>query len=198
MPHHVPAPPGPWEKHRMALDRVTERLERIAGALEEKGIPYALVGGQAVAMWVATKDPAAVRTTKDVDILLRREDLPQARAAALAVRLDYFEVMGVGMFLERDDPNPRAGVHLIWAGEKVRPENAVPAPSIDQRQALEPGKQVVALPALVQMKLLSNRDQDRVHLRDLIDVGLVGRELLKGLPSELVARLDALLTESGR
>src|SRR3954447_19607998 len=66
----------------MALDDITDRLQRIARALEEAGVAYALVGGQAVALWVATKDPAAVRTTKDVDVLLRREDLPQARAAA--------------------------------------------------------------------------------------------------------------------
>src|SRR5207253_6650205 len=106
---------GLWERYRMALDEVTERLERITRALGEAGVAYALVGGQAVALWVATKDPAAVRTTKDVDILLRREDLPSARAAALQIGLDYFEVIGVGMFLERGDPNPRQGVHLIWA-----------------------------------------------------------------------------------
>src|SRR5437588_10527211 len=101
----------------MALDEVTERLQRIARALEEAGVPFALVGGQAVALWVATRDPAAVRTTKDVDILLQREDLPRARAAALKIDLDYFEVVDVGMFLERADPNPRHGVHLIWSGE---------------------------------------------------------------------------------
>jgi hypothetical protein len=189
---------SPWERYRMALDRVTERLRRITAALEEAGVPYALVGGQAVALWVATRDPAAVRTTKDVDILLRRDDLPRARAAALAANMDYFEVVGVGMFLERDDPNPRQAVHLVWAGEKVRPEYPLPAPSIDQRQALEPGTQVVSLPALVLMKLLSNRDQDRLHLRDLIEVGLVTRDFLKDLPREMVERLDALLTESGR
>jgi hypothetical protein len=149
-------------------------------------------------MWVATKDPAAVRTTKDVDVMIRREDLPRARAAALTVDLDYFEVMGVGMFLERTNPNPREAVHLLWAGEKVRPEYPLPSPAIDERQALDPGKQVVALPGLVRMKLMSNRDQDRVHLRDLIDVGLVGRELLKELPPELAERLDALLMEAGR
>ena len=44
---------------------------------------------------VTSGDPAAVRTIKDVDILLRRDDLPRARAAAAAVALDYFEVMGV-------------------------------------------------------------------------------------------------------
>jgi hypothetical protein len=187
-----------WEKYVMALDEVTNRLERMASALESGGVPFALVGGQAVALWVATKDPAAVRTTKDVDVLLRREDLPQARAAVLAVDLEYFEVMGVGMFLERTNPNPRQAVHLIWAGEKVRPEYPLPSPTIDERQELAPGKPVVSLSGLVRMKLLANRDQDRVHLRDLIEVGLVTRELLPNSPPELASRLDALLTELGR
>src|SRR3954451_10216478 len=92
----IPAPaspsPGIWERYQMALNEVTDRLNRIAHSLENAKVSFALVGGQAVALWVATKDPAAVRTTKDVDILLRREDLPQARAAATAVALDYFEV----------------------------------------------------------------------------------------------------------
>jgi hypothetical protein len=189
---------GLWERYIMAMDAVTDRLERITRALEEAAVPYALVGGQAVALWVSTKDAAAVRTTKDVDILLRKDDLPHARAAALTVDMDYVEVLGVGMFLERADPNPRHAVHLIWAGEKVRPEASLPAPTIDQRLELEPGKQVITLPGLVVMKLVSNRDQDRVHLRDMIDVGLVGREILKELNPELAARLNGLLTEAGR
>ena len=189
---------GIWESYLMALDEVTDRLHRITGALEEAGVPYALVGGQAVALWVATKDPAAVRTTKGVDILLRREDLPRARAAAAAVALDYFEVVNVGMFLERSDPNPRKGVHLLWAGEKVRAEYPLPSPTVDEREMLEPGKQVVSLAGLVRMKLMSNRDQDRVHQRDLIDVGLAQRDLLQTLPPELASRLDALLSEAGR
>ncbi len=182
----------------MALDDVTDCLERICRALTEAGIPYALVGGQAVALWVASKDPAAVRTTKDVDLLINRNDLPKARAAATSVGMDYFEVMGVGMFLKRDDPNPRKAVHIVWAGEKVRPEYEYPSPALDQCQELSPGINVVSLPGLVQMKLLSNRDQDRVHLRDMIDVGLVGRELLGKLPKSLAKRLESLLAESGR
>ena len=110
-----------WGAYIMALDEVTDRLRRITLALDEKSVPYAVVGGQAVALWVATKEPAAVRTTKDVDLMIRRADLPQARAAALSVEMDYFEVLGVGMFLDRKDPNPRHAVHLVWAGEKVGP-----------------------------------------------------------------------------
>jgi hypothetical protein len=188
----------------MALDEVTERLGRITSALEGAGLAYALVGGQAVALWVATKDPAAVRTTKDVDVLLRREDLPRARAAAAAVGLDYFEVLGVGMFLERSDPNPRKAVHILWAGEKVRPEYALPSPALDECERLQsdrpdmPHIAVVSLAGLVRMKLMSNRDQDRVHMRDLIEVDLIHRDLLADLPPDLASRLETLLTEAGR
>lgn len=200
---NVPAKPvvsstGIWERYLMALDEVTDRLERIVGALEKAGVAYALVGGQAVALWVATRDPAAVRTTKDVDILLRRENLPRARAAAASVALDYFELLGVGMFLERSDPNPRKGVHVVWSGEKVRPQYPLPSPTVEECQVLEPGKRAVSLAGLVRMKLMANRDQDRVHLRDLIEVDLIHRDLLQTLPAELASRLDALLSEAGK
>jgi hypothetical protein len=70
--------------------------------------------------------------------------------------------------------------------------------ALDQRQELSPGINVVSLAGLVQMKLLSNRDQDRVHLRDMIDVGLIGRELQGQLPKPLAERLESLLAEFGR
>ena len=188
---------NPWKAYAMSLDDVTVRLQRITRALKEKSVPYAVVGGQAVALWVATKEPAAVRTTKDVDLLIRRDDLPQARGAALSVGMDYFEVLGVGMFLDRDDPNPRHAVHLVWAGEKVRPEYEFPSPALDQQQTIS-GYEAVSLPGLVLMKLLANRDQDRVHLRDMIDAGLVGREMLRQIPPSLAQRLEVLLIELGR
>ena len=187
-----------WKLYTMALDDVTARLKRICEALTEHAVPFALVGGQAVALWVATRDPAAVRTTKDVDILLPRGDLPRARAAAITADMDYFEVMGVGMFLDRADPNPRHAVHLVWAGEKVRPEYELPSPQIDQRQELSPGLPVVSLAGLVRMKLLSYRDRDRVHLADMIEVGLIGREMLAELTPQLAGRLETLLSEAGR
>src|SRR6516225_5465699 len=124
---------GLWERHLMALEDVTDRLERITRALDQAGLLYAIVGGQAVALWVATKDPAAVRTTKDVDILVRKEDVPKVRSAAASAGLDYFEVLGTGMLLERSDPNPRKAVHLVWAGEKVRPEYSLPSPTVNER-----------------------------------------------------------------
>jgi len=189
---------NPWLLHRMVVDEVQERFGRITAALSQAGVPYAVVGGQAVAAWVATKDPDAVRVTRDVDILLDRNDLPLARTAALAIGMEYFEVLGVGMFLERDNPNPRRAVHLIWAGERVRPEHETPAPATTRREMLAEDLWVVLLVDLTRMKLQANRDQDRVHLRDMIDVGLIGRDVLEDLPPTLAERLEPLLVEAGR
>jgi len=182
----------------MALDDVADRLARITKALHAANVPYALVGGQAVAIWVATQDPAAVRTTKDVDLLIRRDDLGRARAAARTVEMDYFETMGVGMFLDRRDPNPRHAVHLIWSGEILRPGYPLSSPDVDERTTLPGGHEVVSVEGLVRMKLMANRDQDRVHLRDMIDVGLVERAMLAGLPEEMATRLETLLDAMGR
>jgi hypothetical protein len=185
------------KSNAMALDEIADRIARISSAFRTAGVPYSLVGGQAVSLWVATTDPAAVRTTNDVDILLERADLGRARSAARTVEMDYFETMGVRMFLDQRDPNPCHAVHIVWASELVRPGDVVTAPTIDDCTRLPGGYEVVSLPKLVEMKLMAGRDQDRVHLRDLIGVGLVGRELVDGLPSPLSAVLAMLLDEQG-
>lgn len=187
-----------WDRYLLAIDEIAERLERITTALSDASVPFALVGGQAVALWVATKDPAAVRTTKDVDILLDRRDLSRARAAAKEVRFDYFEVMGVGMFLDRDDPNPRKGVHLVWAGEKVISDYALPSPAIDEREEWIPGKPVVTLRGLVIMKLMANHLHDLAHLSDMVQIGLIDHSFLNNLPAELAARLLPILNGEQR
>jgi hypothetical protein len=56
---------------------------------------------------------------------------------------------------------------------------------------------VIALDALVRVKLTAFRDKDRVHLRDLIDVGLVDAAWSARLPPELATRLQSLLDTPG-
>lgn len=187
----------PWQDHftqyQRTLDEIAERKQRITSALAAQRVPYALVGGQAVIAWVTTVDPAAVRTTKDVDILLRREDLPKAKQAAAAVGFEYFEVMGVGMFLERADQTPKKAVHIVWAGQYVRPNDPIPAPSIEDSAVLGQGESVVSLEWLVKMKLTAWRRHDQVHLDDLLKVGLIDASWCARLPPELAERLQYLL-----
>jgi hypothetical protein len=63
------------DRMERAVANVRERLLRATQALNDAGVPYAVVGGNAVASWVATIDEGAVRNTRDVDILVRRSDL---------------------------------------------------------------------------------------------------------------------------
>src|SRR5476651_1736188 len=93
---------GPFSLQRMvrAVEKVRERMLRAAKALEQAGIPYAVVGGNAVAAWVTRVDEAAVRNTQDVDILIRRSDLDAAKVALHAVGFVYRHAASIDMFLD--------------------------------------------------------------------------------------------------
>ena len=184
--------PVSWERMIRAVEKVRQRLLRAAAALEGAGIAYAIAGDSAAAAWVSRVDEAAVRNTQDVDILLRRSDLEAAEAALAMAGFVYRHAAGVDMFLDGPDARARDAVHVIFAGERVRPEYQEPAPDVTA-SAPAAGFRVVGLEALVRMKLTSFRDKDRVHVRDLIGVGLVDATWLPRLPPTLAARLANLL-----
>jgi hypothetical protein len=146
-----------------------------------------------VAAWVSRVDEAAVRNTQDVDIILRRADLPAARTALEQAGFVYRHVANMDMFLDGPDAKARDAVHVVYAAEKVRAEYAAPVPDVSESEETETFR-LLSLAALVQMKLTSFRDKDRVHLRDLMDVGLVDATWLEQpMPVALLSRLQELL-----
>jgi hypothetical protein len=181
-----------WERALMAAEKVKQRLRRAIRALDGAGVPYVVVGGNAVAEWVARIDDEAVRNTRDVDLLVRRADFATARAALEAAGFVYYHLLDVDVFIDGPQGKPSAGVHLLFAGEKVRAADEYPCPDLDES---ERGAefQVAALLALVRMKLTSWRDKDRTHLRDMIQVGLVDATWPARLPPPLAERLQSLL-----
>jgi hypothetical protein len=185
---------APFSLERMvrAVDKVRERLLRAASALEGAAVPYAVVGGNAVAAWVARVDEAAVRNTRDVDILLSRQSTEAATQALAASGFVRRLVAGVDMFLDGAQGKARDAVHIVFAGEKVRSEYPLPAPDVTESEKAADFR-VVTLEALVRMKLTSFRDRDRVHLRDLIEVGLVDAAWLDRIDPRLSGRLRAIL-----
>jgi hypothetical protein len=185
---------GPEILDRMerAVAKVRERLLRATAALNQAGIPYAVVGGNAVASWVATVDEGAVRNTRDVDILVRRGDLPAITSALEGAGFVGGELLDEVMFRDGPEGKPSEAVHLLFSGEKMRPGQLLPAPEIDT--VADPANfRVITLESLVAMKLQANRDKDRVHLRDLIAMGLIGASWLDKLPPELAERLKQIL-----
>src|SRR5260370_975822 len=121
-----------WERSMDAAARVRKRMSRTTSVLDEEKIPYAVIGGNAVAAWVGKIDEAAVRQTRDVDILLRRADFDAAKAALERAGFRYHETLDVHRFLDGPKANPRDAVHVLFAGEKVQPNDVVPTPDLGE------------------------------------------------------------------
>lgn len=181
-----------WNRMNRAVEKIQERLERTATILEAAGIPYAIIGGNAVRAWVAQMDEAAVRTTRDVDILLRRADFPRAIVAMEAAGFIYRHAASIDMFLDGPGTKDRDAVHVLFAGEKVRPEDVVPTPDVEDAIEINTHR-FIRLESLVRMKLTSFRDKDRMHLRDMNDVELIDDTWPARYPPELAARLQEIL-----
>jgi hypothetical protein len=192
------APLGPFSLDRMvrAVEKVRQRLLRATAALERAGVPYAVAGGNAVAAWVTRVDESAVRNTRDVDILIHRTDLPAARAALEAAGFVYRHSAGVDVFLDGPDAKARDAVHILFAGEKVRPHESLPNPDVTDSESADDYR-ILSLRALVQIKLTAFRDKDRTHLRDLLDVGLIDASWGQYYPPELAGRLQSLIDTPG-
>src|SRR6266403_2002230 len=188
------AGPVGWERALMAAEKVKERLRRATKALDDAGVPYAVAGGNAVAEWVARVDEEAVRNTRDIDLLVRRIDLPAARTALEAAGFVYYQLLDVDMFIDGPQGRPSGGVHILFAGEKVRPEYEHASPDLDESERAAEF-QVAALEALTRMKLIAWRDKDRTHLRDLIGVGLIDATWPGRFPPPLGDRLQQLLDD---
>ena len=176
----------------LAMERVRDRLTRASASLDAAGVPYAVAGGNAVAAWVATVDAAAVRNTQVVDILLRRSDLEAAAAALQQAGFIRRHVAGIEMFLDGPDAKARDAVHVLIAGEKVRPENETASPDVAESER-PGGFSVVSLEALVRMKLTSFRRKDQVHLLDMLEIGLIDAGWTKRFGTQLGARLQQLI-----
>ena len=190
---------APWptdilERMARAVEKVQERLHRTAKALEAGNVSYAVIGGNAVAAWVAKVDEGAVRTTRDVDILIRQSDLEAAKAAMDVAGFDYAFTYGVHLFIERPNGKPSEGVHLLFAGEKVKATDPVPAPEMTESER-GAAFQVLNLEALVRMKLVAFRRKDQVHLQDMVRLGLIDATWPEKFPEVLAERLREILAD---
>jgi len=186
--------PSEWlMRAERAVVKVHERLLRTARALAAAKVPYAVIGGNAVAIWVASKDEGAVRNTRDVDILLNRSDLDAAAKAMSAAGFDLTVVNGTTVFLEREDPMPSRGVHVVFANEKVKSSDPYPAPAVKVGLVTAEDVSALDLQELLLLKLLAFRDIDRVHIRDMLHVGVLTQQVIDQVPADLHPRLDEIL-----
>lgn len=183
-----------WQRMIEAVQAVRDRALRATAALEKAGIPYAMAGGNAVAAWVARVDRAAVRNTQDVDILVRRSDLPAITAALEGVGFVRATVMDVVCFVDGPNGSPRDAIHLLFAAEKVRESYPLPTAEVTECVPAD-DYAIVTLEALVRMKLNSFRRKDQIHLLDMLSLGLIDDSWLPRLAPEHAARLQQLIDD---
>jgi hypothetical protein len=173
------------------VDQLFDLAERLEEAFFSAGLEYRVVGGLATYLYVEELEPDAGRLTKDIDVAVRREDLPKIAKAVEGFGLQYRHVAGVDMLVQTEKPSARRAVHLIFTGQKVREEYPEPTPELGPYRKLR-GIRIIPLADLIRMKLTSFRAKDEAHLKDLDEVGLITPEIESGLSPILRERLAQL------
>jgi len=170
-----------------------EQLFDLAGLVETiftaAGLEYRVIGGLAVYLYVEDADPDTGRLTRDIDIVIRRQDLEKIAEAAKSFGLEHRYVAATEMLVQAAGPSARRGVHLVFAGETVRPDYPEAAPDLSGGRTLH-GVRLIPLADLVRMKLTSFRAKDEAHLKDLDQAGLITAEIEDTLSSVLRERLS--------
>lgn len=142
-----------------------DELVAVVGALDTAGIEYALVGGLAVGVW------GAPRATKDIDLLVRPEDVAPAKAA---VRAHGYALAALPMKFA--DGMEMHRVSKIVDGQLMTIDfllvdvNLEPVWASRERRDLETTKlTVVSREALIAMKLSAGRPQDQADVVKLTE-----------------------------
>ena len=143
---------------------------------------------------VEEASPEHAALTRDVDLMVVRSDLERIKFAAATHGFRFRHAAGVDMLIYGDSESAKNAVHLIFSGEKVRPHYSAPAPTIEPERKQIHGKEVMVIRVtdLVQMKLTSYRDKDRVHIRSMDAAGLLTPEVERLLTPELLPRLKLI------
>lgn len=146
---------------------LVDELHAVAATLERESIPYAVCGGIAVTIHGAT------RTTKDIDILVRREDLPRVLDA---IRPLGYAFVALPMVFDAGTPRERHvqrvskiedAHHLVV---DLMLDEAALAGFLDDRMRidlLEGPLSVVSRATLLTMKKMAGRAQDLADIEKL-------------------------------
>ena len=132
-----------------------------------------------------------VRTTKDVDVCMRRVDLERAAIALKPHGFELTEVKGIPMFFDGSDATPKQAVHIVLA------EDPVPDIGEGVRDETFHWKRV-ELDRLLTMKMIANRAHDHVHVMNLYRSGAIDRTCIDRVPAHPRMHLKDVLDRCDR
>jgi hypothetical protein len=116
---------------------LNEDLERLLEVLEQAGVPYEIIGRTAVLAHVMSAQKGRREfLTKDIHVLMNKDDLEPLITAAKAAGYHAFRIMD-GYALVFPPQELEEGVHIIFAGERPRPQYyKVPSPPLHPEQSV--------------------------------------------------------------
>ncbi len=168
-------------------------LDRIVKLLREHGIPFEVVGGMAVNAHILNERRSRSFVTRDIDLLVQRQDLEKIVTAAESAGYTGRKIFG-GFMLIRRGQEPDEAIHLLFVGEKPRSSHPLPNPTLNPEEKDLPqfGVSIPVAPLhdLVQMKLNSFRPKDEAHLEILDRCGLITPSVEAHLAPILKERLE--------
>jgi len=179
------------------VEQLFELADRIDKAFAAAGLEYRVAGGLAAYLYVEEGEPDAGRLTRDIDIVVRREDLAAIAEAVEPFGLQYRHAAGFDMLVQTAAPSARRAVHMIFSGEKVRTEYPEPTPHLGGYRLVK-GIRLIPLADLVRMKLSSFRAKDETHIIDLDEIGLITPEMENALLPTHRQRLEQARARAGR
>ncbi len=175
-----------------AAESVSQRLNRTVHALNTADVDYAVIGVNAVDLWLNTVGSGV--KTNNVNILLRRSDIDLATEALSTEGFTRKDVGDHTMYL--DEPNARFenAIHVLFAGEKYSADSLEPTPGVEDHKVLN-GVRVINLLAFVKMKLTAGRSKDLGHLIELLKAGVISDSMIERIPESLRSRFQEVLLE---
>ena len=156
-----------------------DELERIVKVLRDSRISFEVVGGVAVNAHILAVHRSRAFVTRDIDLLVQRDDLDRIVAAAQEAGYSGRKILG-RFLLIRPGQQPEEAVHLMFVGEKPRSSHPLPSPPLhpEEKRLFEFGLTVpvARLQQLAQMKLNWFRTKDEAHLEILDKCGRSPRQ----------------------
>lgn len=176
--------------YEQGMASLIDDLERIVNVLKQTGILYEVIGGVAVNAHIMQHHRSRSFVTRDVDLLIRREDLDIVVEAGRAAGYEGRKIMG-GYMLIRAGQEVGEAIHLVFSGERSKSTQPLPHPPVQPEMKSIFGLLVPVAPLsdLVRMKLTSFRPKDVAHLEILDETGLITASVEEALPPELQGRL---------
>ncbi len=182
----------PPETFSQYWHRMLGQLTAVTQSLEAADIPFVLIQNRAVDYWYSTVGEEPYHTCGQCELLVRRLDLSRLMPILQTLPLKV-TIKSKAVLVHEDEDYRHYTYCFLFTGENVRKEELLPYPPL-RNLVRSPQGWVIGLDALVNMLLARHNTNDKCHLFNMFEYGLIAPSWRERLPACLLDRFDATYT----